>query len=100
MMILTGTLLAVSDRPREWQGDRWNERTLHLLDGVRTTEVTLQRGSDTRPTFDESALPAPNSPVALSVYARAGKSRVYFTASHVVSEHEVAEALGLLPSGK
>lgn len=103
MMILTGTLLAVSDRPREWQGDRWNERTLHLLDGVRTQEVTLQRGSADRPAFDESKLPESGlgNVVALEVYARGGgNKRVYYTATRAVSEHDVAEALGLLPAGK
>lgn len=100
-MIVTGTYLATSDRPREYQGDRWTERTLHLLDGVRTVEVTLQRSSADRAAFDESKLPEPNQTVAVEVYARGSATkRVYYTGTRVLSEHDIAEALGLLPSGK
>lgn len=96
-MILTGTLLGVSDRQREYNGERWTERVAHILDGMVTVQVTLQRGSDTRRAFDESKLPAEQSPVALEVYGRgAANKRVYLTGVRSLSESDVAEALGLL----
>ena len=101
-MLLTGTLLAVVDRHREWEGERWTERTLHLLgDDFHTTEVTLSRAGANSYAFDESRLPEPHQPVALSVYAKAGaQKRVYWTATAVASEDDLMSALGLLPAGK
>ena len=97
MNILTGQLLAVADRPREYNGERWTERTLHLLDGVHTTQVTLLRANNSGPGFDESKLPAEGEKVALEVWPRgAANKRVYYTAVRALSETDVAEALGLL----
>lgn len=97
MNILTGTVLAVTDRPREWQGERWTERSLHLLDGVHTTEVTLLRANNGRAGFDEGELPEKGETVALEVWLRGGgNKRVYYTGVRVLTEQDVAEAVGLL----
>lgn len=97
MNILTGTVLAVADNPREYNGERWTERVLHILDGVHSIPVTLLRANGGRPAFDESALPAKGETVALEVWPRGGgNKRVYFTAVRVLSESDVAEAVGLL----
>lgn len=97
MNILTGTVLAVEDRPREYNGERWTERTLHLLDGVHTQQVTLLRANNGRPGFDEAMLPEKGATVALEVWLRgAANKRVYYTGVRVLSDADVAEALGLL----
>jgi hypothetical protein len=97
MLMLTGQVLAVADNPREYNGERWTERVLHLLDGVHSMQITLLRANNGRPAFDESALPDKGETVTLEVWSRGGgNKRVYYTAVRVLTEQDVAEALGLV----
>lgn len=100
MQTIIGTLLDVTERPREWEGRKWTEHVAHVLDGVHTTEVTLQGPSrDGRSAGLDPALLKPHNGerVCLEVYGRGGgNKRVYLTATRVLDADALADSLGLV----
>jgi hypothetical protein len=99
MQLIIGTLLGVTDSQRDYEGRSWIEHTAHILDGVRTMEVTLQgpsRDGSSRGLDPTLVKTHEGERIALETYCRSGKTRVYFTATKLMTEQDVAEALGLV----
>lgn len=72
MLLIVGKVLGVTEHQRSYNGESWTERRLHVLDDMRTAEVTLSKD------FDVTTLPARDGDVAVevSVRAYAGKNGV------------------------
>lgn len=100
MDIIIGTLLDVTSEERSYEGRTWIEHTAHLLDGVRTDRVTLQRPRDGRdPGLDPALVKTYNGQrLALETYSRSSNNtkNVYRTATRILSEDDIASSLGLL----
>lgn len=99
MQLIIGTLLGVTDSQREYEGRSWIEHTAHILDGVRTMEVTLQgpsRDGSSRGLDPTLVKQHDGERIALETYSRTGKTRVYVTATKLLAADDIAEALGLV----
>lgn len=101
MQIVIGRLLDVTSRERVWpSGDRSTEHTAHVMDGVRVDQITLANPTADRPGLDPTLVKTFNGEqVAFEVYGRGGgNKRVYLTATRLLSESDIADALGVLAS--
>lgn len=100
MQTIIGTLLDVTSSQREYEGRSWTEHTAHILDGLATTQVTLQGPSrDGRSAGLDPAVVTPHNGerVCLETYSRGSKNgRVYVTAVRVMASDDLADALGLV----
>lgn len=99
MQLLIGTLLDVTSRERVWpSGDRSIEHTAHVMDGVRVDQIALANPNSDRPGLSPDLVKTfKGQQIALDVYGRGGgNKRVYLTATRVLSEADIADALGVL----
>jgi len=95
---IIGTLLDVTTYNGTWpSGDARVEHTAHILDGIRTTQVTLANPRGTDPGLQPGVVSAHKGEVvALEVYGRGGNNkRVYLTATRLLTADDFADALGL-----
>lgn len=98
MQTIIGTLLDVTTYEGTWpSGDKRVEHTAHILDGIRTTQVTLANARPGEPGLEPGVVAAHKGErIALETYGRGGNNkRVYLTATRLLTADDFADALGL-----
>jgi hypothetical protein len=103
MQLHIGTLLDVTTFEGTWpSGDKRIEHTAHVMDGLRVDQIALATPTPQRPGLNpDDVRQFKGQHIALETYGRGGgNKRVYLTATRVLSESDIAGALGITSSAK